>query len=483
MKRLKYALIGLSALVALAACGNFDELNTDPNRTLLSETNPGSLLNPALYGVAAAGWDYYHGFTSALMQIVVSTNSTSGAGWYDVNDSAGNGSWNTFYRWLNTYTLIEQTAVELNEPNYRAIALTMRSLLFQILCDEFGNIPMSEACKADELIFTPKFDDQKAVYRQILADLEKANSLFDTAAGLRYNPSGELLYGAGTASAATTAALTKWKKFANSLRLRVLTRVSGVSEFDAAAEIGKILDDPATWPIFESNADAALLHVTGAAPLVSPMTRPQDFGSYKSYSEFFIDHLNSWNDPRLPLFANTATNDKVTGYFGIPSGYETMPGINGSGLDQQICIEPMDLCLMSYAEVEFIKAEMAQRGIVSLDAGEAYEKGVTAAIEQWGLALPAGYFSNPAAAWDGTLERIMLQKFFALFFCDYQQWFEYNRTGLPAIPRGAGVPANRQMPRRFKYPAALQRTNLQNYQAAREAMGGDETSVKLFWQQ
>lgn len=62
-------------------------------------------------------------------------------------------------------------------------------------------------------------------------------------------------------------------------------------------------------------------------------------------------------------------------------------------------------------------------------AKEAYQKGVQAAIEQWGQKMPDHYFENPEAAYDDTLERIMNQKFVALFFCDYQQWFEYNRTG------------------------------------------------------
>ena len=50
--------------------------------------------------------------------------------------------------------------------------------------------------------------------------------------------------------------------------------------------------------------------------------------------------------------------------------------------------------------------------------------------------MPANYFANAQAAYNGTLERIMEQKFFALFFVDYQQWFEHNRTGLPVMPRG-----------------------------------------------
>ena len=76
----------------------------------------------------------------------------------------------------------------------------------------------------------------------------------------------------------------------------------------------------------------------------------------------------------------------------------------------------------------------------------------------------------------------MLQKYYALFFCDQQQWFEYMRTGLPAIPRGDGVPDGNETPHRLLYPASLQRSNMKGYQAAVEHRGGDDYDIKLFWQ-
>ena len=85
---------------------------------------------------------------------------------------------------------------------------------------------------------------------------------------------------------------------------------------------------------------------------------------------------------------------------------------------------------------------MAQRGLISDDAKLLYEKAVAAAITQWGVEVPDGYFDNGKAAYDGTLRRIMEQKFYALFFIDFQQWFEYNRTGYPDVPKGPGVDAS-----------------------------------------
>ncbi len=98
---------------------------------------------------------------------------------------------------------------------------------------------------------------------------------------------------------------------------------------------------------------------------------------------------------------------------------------------------------MTYAEVELIKAELEHRSNKNTGAKTAYEKGVKAAIEQWGAAMPADYFTNSNAAYNGTLSRIRLQKYYALYFNDYQQWFEYRRTGLPWLPVANGMVNNK----------------------------------------
>jgi hypothetical protein len=100
------------------------------------------------------------------MQSVVTTNNTGGLGWYYITDATGDAHWNVYYRWLNNIREMEKQAVALNEPNYRAIAKTLKSWMYSILVDSFGDIPMSEATRGDEGIFTPKFDKQIEVYKK-----------------------------------------------------------------------------------------------------------------------------------------------------------------------------------------------------------------------------------------------------------------------------------------------------------------------------
>ncbi len=478
----KIAIIGFVVLsFVFGSCSNFDEMNT--NTTRLTQANPGTLLNPILYEMSAYNWNRYNSYTFPLMQGTVSTSSVNGVGWYNISDAAGDGTWNTYYKWLNNIRELDKEAIALNDPNYHAIALTLNSWIYQLLTDAFGDVPMTEACRGDEKLFTPKFDSQIDIYKNIIVNLDSANTLFNTGTGLKYNTDGELLYKTdATLTSGVSLGMVKWKKFCNSIRMRVLLRALNVPGLNAATELAAMLNNPTKYPVFESNEDGALLAVSGVYPQEAPMTRPQDFTAYLYLSEFFVNNLKNWNDPRLPLFATQATNGTVKSYVGLPSGYKIAPSINASQQKQSLVIAPMKLTLLSYAEVELIKAEFYQRSNLAVDAADHYKKGVTATIVQWGGIVPTTYFTTPLVAYNGTLEQLMTQKYYALFFCDYQAWFEYNRTGLPVVPRGDGVSEGNNMPKRFKYPIVLQRTNLKNYQTAKTNIGGDELSTKLIWQ-
>lgn len=479
-------LMAAPALLLVASCESMDETNIDPTR--MNAANAGSFMDPVIYGMGIYTWTRYNSWTFQLMQCLVTTNSSSGVGWFKVSDTAGDGVWSNYYKWNTNAKAIYDEAVKVGDPNYQAIATTLRCWIFENTTDAFGDIPVEEACRGEEQIYNPRFESQEDVYKYIINSLDSANTLYEPKKGLQFNKNGDKMY---CTSGTDQEGILKWKKFTNSLRLRALLRVIDSKELGdwAKAELKKMLSDAATYPVFESNDDNAKVHISGVAPDEAPMTRPSDLSSYKQLSEFFIDRLKDWNDPRLPLFAKTASNkDPNTGkdvksYIGLPSGYDVMPTITGSSPNADyLATAPQDISCLTYAEVLFIKAELAQRGIIAEDAKSLYEQAVTAAITQWGAEVPEGYFDNEKAAYDGTLRRIMEQKFYALFFIDFQQWFEYNRTGYPDVPKGPGVDVSAHMPYRFKYPAILQRMNRNNYLQAVESMGGDDFDTKLIWQ-
>ncbi|MFD2825904.1 SusD/RagB family nutrient-binding outer membrane lipoprotein [Leeuwenhoekiella polynyae] len=475
MKKLKTLFTGLCVLMLLCACtGNFEEINEDPNR--IAQISPGTLINPIIYGLASHNVGRAHAITFDLMQVTLPFPSVSGGlHRYDVSQNISNSSWYNYYRWLNNIKEMELAAVAAEDPNYEAVALTLKAWVYSNLTDLFGPVPMVEAVNGEEGNFYPAFDTQERIYETILADLERANALYDQDFDMVY--AADILF-------ANDVAL--WQKFTNALQMRLLLRISNRNETNALQRLTNIINDPQTYPVFESTEESAILQVTGVTPNISPWGRPQDFPLGVKMASFFVDNLNELEDPRRPIIQTMAQDlDNVSiGYKGIPSAYagpESQFEYNASTLNRAQVENPMQIFLLTYAEIEFIKAEMAQRGFID-NAQQHYEAGVAAAIEQLEAEITDTYFENPAAAYNGTLEQILLQKYYALYFVDYQQWFEFRRTGLPELPTTEAMLNDAVMPSRFFYPSDVQISNQENYQQALELLGGpDNINTKVWW--
>ena len=475
-RNIKMFFSGLLLTLLVSSCTkDFEELNTDPDN--IQEISPNTLLNPILYELVTFNAERSEGFTMDLMQVRLPWPSASlGVHRYVVGETAGNSTWSTYYRWLNNINEMEKAAIKVDNHSYQAIALTLKAWAFSLLTDCFGDIPMTEALQGENEQLKPVFDKQQTVYTNLLQYLEQANTLFKDNHTMAYGT--EMLY---------NNSVSNWRRFCNSLHLRLLLRVSNKPEMNAAEKMKLIVENPTDYPVFTSNAQSAIYKITGETPNVSPWSRYQDFITFRCSGEFFVSTLNDFNDPRRAKWLTKATDltGADIGYKGIPSGYagdESQFAYNPSNLVKELGIAPsMVITLMSYAEVAFIKAELAQKGITG-DAKTLYETAVKASVEQWGATLPADYFTNPLAAYDGTVDRIMLQKYIALFFTDYQQWFEYRRTGLPVLPVADGMVNDKKVPVRFRYPDIAQITNTENYKAAVQSMGGDDINVKVWWE-
>jgi hypothetical protein len=473
----KLLIIPTFLTLLLASCTkNFETINTDPNR--VNTISPGTLLNPILYEVSSFNMRKSDDFTFGLMQDMLPFPSTSGGVHrYDITETAGNSTWTTYYRWLTNVKEMYTASVQQKDPNYQAIALTLNAMMYANLTDCFGDIPMEEATKGDEGIFRPKFTTQQKVYEKIIADLDSANNLYLATRTMIHGT--DILYANN---------VTSWKRFTNSLQMRILLRLSKRNEMGTLAKLKTIIDNPTKYPVFTSNDQAAIVKLSGVTPFVSPWGRAIDFTTFRAAGIFFTDNLNDLNDPRRARLLTQARN-KISnaniGYKGIPSGYagsDNQFDYIPSNMNIALVTAPMNIFLMSYAEVELIKAELEFRNSNAAAAKVAYEKGVKASIELTGAVMPADYFTNTKAAYNGTLERIMLQKYFALFFTDFQQWFEYRRTGFPVMPKTAGMLNNQIMPVRYRYPPAVQSTNTTNYNLAVSAMGGDNINIKVWWE-
>lgn len=486
-----FPVIALLFTVFSACTDNFEDINTDPNRP--KDVTPGVLLGQMQYRIVNNSIQASRSFTHELMQVDAPRSSTSGQGLHRYVVNPGQAVWSSFYDRLTDVQDIYSIADQRKENNYKAIALVYKSWAYSILTDLYGDVPYSQAIKAAEGNFSPAFDKQKDIYVQLLKDLETANTLFDDTKALTYG--GDMLYNANALSGSKNPGIQRWKKFANSLRLRLLLRISKRDgEINVTQQINEILANPATYPVFTSTADDAIFRYPGTYPYFNPYynARTLDWRDGTYFTKFFLSKLNSTNDPRRSVWVIPVTVNGASVYQGIESGYPTsleyVVGKNSSYPDALKTLPQLGV-MMTFAEVEFIKAELALNGFNTGKTSKAhYEAGIAASISQWGASMPAGFLSQEGIDYKTTaskaeqLEQIMLQKYYAYFFVDYQSWFEKRRTGYPVLPRGTGIPAENKFPSRVPYPTYLQSLNSSNLQAAITSIGGDKSDVKVWWE-
>jgi hypothetical protein len=484
-----YLLLFLLGCFSVSCTKDFEEINTDPNRP--KEVNPGVVLSQMQYRMVSASISAARNFTHELMQVdAPRSSSRDGIHRYVINP--GTGVWTNFYTYLADVDVIISSADKLNERNYKAIGLVYKCWAYSILTDVYGDIPYAEAMKAAEGKFQPKFDAQKDIYMQILKDLSTANDLFDDTKALTFG--GDYLYASNTLTGGKNTGIQRWRKFCNTLKLRLLLRLSKhAAELNVDNQINEILADAVKYPVFTSNADEGIYKFPNVYPFFNPYftARQLDWRDGTYYTKFFIDQLNAWNDPRRAVWALTVPVNGQNIYQGIESGYPTtteyVVGKNSSYTDALKTSSSTGI-MITYAEEEFIKAELALRGFnTGKSAKTHYESAIAASMTQWGVSLPAGYLQqtgvsyNESASTEARLQQIMIQKYYAYFFNDYQAWFEKRRTGYPLLPRGSGIPVENKFPNRIPYPTYLQSLNPQNLAAAVTAMGGDNSNVKVWW--
>jgi hypothetical protein len=432
-------------------------------------------------------------FTHELMQVDAPRASPGGQGLHRYVVQPGQAVWTGFYDRLTDVEDIYKISDRLKENNYKAIALVYKSWAYSILTDLYGDVPYSQAIKASEGNFTPAFDKQKDIYIQILKDLETANTLFDDTKALTYG--GDQVYNANVLTGGRNLGIQRWRKFANSLRLRLLLRISKRDgEVNVNQQITSILANPTTNPVFTANADDAIFRYPGTFPYFNPyfQARTLEWRDGTYFTKFFLNHMNAINDPRRAIWVSPVIVNGQSVYQGIDSGYPTsleyIVGRNSSYPDV-LKTSPLLGVMMTYSEVEFINAELALKGFNTGRTAKAhYDAGIMASMVQWGATMPAGFLNTAGVAYNATgtaaqqLEQIILQKYYAYFFVDYQSWFEKRRTGYPVLPRGTGIPAENVFPSRVPYPTYLQSLNASNLQAAVASIGGDNSNVKLWWE-
>lgn len=395
------------------------------------------------------------------------------------------GLWNNMYDNMRNVQLLISLSEQKNVPNYKAVALVMRAWMFSLLTDAYGDIPYSEAIQGVNGILQPKYDAQETVYDGILSDLESANATFDESAGTIV---GDIVYNGD---------LMKWKKLANSLRLRYLMRLS--NKRDVSAAMQAIIDNPGATPVFEGNEDNGTLTYLTTAPNQFPLytTRSGSFDEFR-LSKTLDDKLKTLDDPRIVIFAQPTDAGGV--YSGVPNGLNEVDALAYNGgpnnisrvgnLFYQGAVTATGLnvakgYIMAYPELQFILAEAVKRGMITgvSTAKEYYEEGITSSFDYFETTMPADYLNRAGVAYtDGNgLELIGTQKWIALFFTGLEAWFDWRRTDFPKLVAGRDNVNGDRIPVRFAYPRSEQTLNADSWQAAVSAQGADDYNTKVWW--
>lgn len=485
------------------SCKDLTELNINPNGVDIEKANANLIMTTVLTQAGVAYNDFGYGDASGVMQ------HTQKDAWFDGHNSYdwGPKDWGHWYNMLRNNEAVYKKAVDNDLKFHQGVALVMKAFLFGQIADLWGDAPYTTALKGDQgepENLLPTYDSQEAIYDGILADLATASEL------LAGSPDSykEIF---PTADAIYEGSPAKWRKFANSLRLRYLMRISNKKD------VGSQFASVAQQPIFTSNDDNAYLNFTGSSEATAwPSNAVFDGGSGSNYRRIhpaatLVEVMRERNDPRmkiwfkpveLPTAASTDYPDNtVVGgvryftpqsieafnlntnpdYVGlptqlpIPSGYNLNPTPGQTSQTQVTSYlheryaeaggPLLNARLMSYAEVEFLLAEAAQKGWIS-GADEHYNKAVRASLQEWTVGGEAdAYLAQDNVKYDGTLEQLITQKWIASWTAAQEAWFDYRRTGLPDLKTGELTPRN-ALPLRFTYGSNELNFNQTNVGAA-----------------
>lgn len=360
------------------------------------------------------------------------------------------------------------------KKNELAIANIWEIYAYQVLVDQFGNVPYSEALMGADNS-RPKYDDALTIYQDLITRLNSAiNDLDDN-------------YGAfGDADVLYGGDVYLWKRFAASLKLRIALRLADVPAVNSSTLVAQAVASG----VFSDQSESAIFVPYGVAPYVSPYYQAFVLDARKDFcpSNTLVDLMNSLNDPRRAAWFTQYPVGSGS-YLGLPYGKAGASSYSKfSHFVDAIRVNPKYATILcDYVEVEFLLAEAAERNLGGVTGPQShYNKAIRASMEYWGIsdADATDYLSqanvNYATAPGSYKQKIGTQKWLALFDRGIEAWAEWRRLDYPVLNPPQGM-TYADIPVRMPYPFNENKMNKTNYDAAAAAIGGDEATTKLFW--
>ncbi len=496
----------LTLLLSLALLGsscskflNVDEVN--PNN---ASAVPPKLLLPAALTNVVKVMDNPRNFEFVylwygLWSVSAGYSQPSNLVQYRLLNSNYQNSFSNLYTYGQNFTEIEKAATDPKDAGYLAIGMIMKAYIMQNLVDCWGNVPYTEAFSADKGILKPKYDDQKAIYEDLIVKIDAAIALIQglPADANEIGAASDVMYHGN---------MGLWAKFANTLKLRILIHQSGMSGRDsyittaiaktasagylgagegAMVNPGFLVSDTKMSPFYETFYNGA-----GSAQ--------SDGTAYYYAGKDAVDFMIANADTRLGRFFLPYSGTNYAGnWLGqnpdthppLLSGQTSKLGYKAGDKGYLIGTPTMDAALLTDYEALFIQAEAAARGYISSDAGALYNAAVTQSFIHMGLtsADASTYYSQPkfTVNYESATDKIALiitQKWIALNgVAPVEIWTDYRRTGYPASLHFTedSNKASDTPPVRLLYPQREISVNNENVVAVGAI---DPFTSKIFWQ-
>ncbi|SEW32444.1 SusD/RagB family nutrient-binding outer membrane lipoprotein [Chitinophaga arvensicola] len=500
--------IFVAGLLLVTGCTkDFDEINTNPNSS--QQVDQPQLLLPAILKNSVRNYFYSSTTRGNIVGDYYANQYVSGFdnAWAP-SEVQGYFLWDNFSQLRDVENLLVLSRKK-QLQNFEGVGLVIKAWLFQVMTDIYGDIPFKEATGAKvNGVFLPVFDTQEDVYYGMLDMLKTANTLLTNG---KDGLSGDIML---------ENKPLRWRMFANSLRLRLLMRISGKSnlKINVGTEINAIISDPVQFPIFTSHENQAAFTFLNDVGFEIPGFNDAPLNDIH-LSVTMEKYLKALNDPRIGYYASptpAGIRDGKKVFAGVPNGIAAgAEAVYNGGRDFQSSVSPALLplasfpqasrtaaqgLLMTYAEVQFILAEARERGLISSgDAATYYANGIKDQFAYLAERIagkfdypkaaditPAdSYYTQTGVAYTGTpaekLNKIRIQKWFALFNNGFEGWSEWRRTGVPADIKTGPNSAITVWPRRARYPISEQRLNQQHYQEAVSRQGADDMLTRIWW--
>ena len=490
----KFIIFASVLSLALTGCKRELDINRNPNAVTESNITPALILPNALHNVGVQtatgyGWlSNWMGHWSPSGSYNPSTEEST----YNITSSFVETKWANIYNNLFDLDAVEQKARANKETFYQAIAMIMKAQLFQNLVDLYGNVPYSQAFKSLEFP-SPIYDKAEDIYANLHLKLDTAITLMGSATPGSAESKVDIIFGGHT---------DQWIRLANTLKLRLLIRLSEVNA-NPTAELAKITAKGGVLKTTESasanpgyvndnNKQSPFFGTYGITP------SGNQANEYYRANAYIINVLRTNSDPRLGLFFKPAASpsNPANPYVGTVYGSDPDVAFNGdrtsnigTGLVKSF---DQDQWIVSSVEALFLYAEAVARGWFAGDAKAAYEAAVRESFIWLGVpsAVTAAntYMTNNSTAnWanagttaDAKAKFVVAQKYIALTGINsLEAWNDYRRLGVPSnvplsVNPGRG---SRIIPVRLIYPAAEYAVNSSNVQA----QGSITAQSKIFW--